>query len=100
MITGKQCWAARILVEISRDRLAQRTGIDAEVIANFEQRIQMPGNATLSKLRSELEELGASFVPDDGAMGAGVRLKFSKSLTRRIDVWEGEGGTSDLDDVQ
>src|SRR5690554_4569808 len=99
MITGKQCWAARILVEISRERLAQRTGIDAKVIADFEQRIERPDDAAIARLEAELEDIGASFVPEDGTMGAGVRLKFSKSLTRRIDVWEGEGGTADLDNV-
>lgn len=99
MITGKQCRAARVLVEISRERLAERTGIDAAIIAQFEQKLATPDEETLSRLQSALEDIGAIFIPDDGARGAGVRLKFSRSLARRIATWEGEGGVTDLDDV-
>lgn len=99
MITGKQCRAARVLVEISRERLAQRTGIDVSVIEHFELKIDAPDAQIVATLKNALEEAGAVFIPDDGDRGAGVQLKFSGSVTQRIITWEGEGGLADIDDV-
>ena len=57
----------------------------------------------LDALKDALESLGAVFIADDEAAGAGtgvgVRLKFSAEKARRIDTWEGEGGPAYEDDV-
>jgi hypothetical protein len=42
-------------------------------------------------LQSALERAGAVFIPDNGA-GIGVRLKFTGSEAKRIDILENEGG--------
>jgi transcriptional regulator with XRE-family HTH domain len=100
MLTGPLCAAARALVEISQSRLAEKVGIHESVILDFENGSSEPDHATIELLESKLEELGAVFLPDGKTMGAGVRLKFNKSITRRLATLENEGGPSRNDDVQ
>lgn len=99
MITGSLCKAARALVDVTREKLAKRSGVDEDVIEAFERNISTPDSATIEALQSALEALGALFIPEEGANGAGVRLKFSRSVTRRLSVLEGEGGPVASDDV-
>lgn len=99
MITGPMCKAARAIIEISRTRLAAASGVGEDVIEAFERKISTPADATVHALQSALEELGAVFIPEKGADGAGVRLKFSRSVTRRLSTLEGEGGPVASDDV-
>ncbi|MGB6080223.1 MAG: XRE family transcriptional regulator [Xanthobacteraceae bacterium] len=96
---GSQCAAARAMVQVSRPLLASKTGVPEQVIYDFEHLITEPDEATIQTLKSKLEDLGAFFIPDDKFMGAGVRLKFNRSITRRIATFENEGGPSHTDDV-
>lgn len=98
-ITGSQCRAARALVRWSREQIAQRSGIDAELIARFETGRGEADETMRSKLRAVLEDAGASFIADGDGGGLGVRLKFSRKEVRAINKWEGEGGPSGDDDV-
>lgn len=98
-ITGSQCRAARALVRWSREQISRRSGIDAEVIAQFETGRSEPDEAIRSRLREVLEEGGASFIEDGNGGGLGVRLKFSRKEVRAINKWEGEGGPAGDDDV-
>ncbi|MBB4094117.1 XRE family transcriptional regulator [Ochrobactrum pecoris] len=98
MITGPQCRAARALVEFSRDRLAQLSGIDAEIIERFERKLGRPTDEQISTLAVALEKAGAQFIPENGG-GVGVRLKFNRSETKRIANLENEGGPTASDDV-
>jgi hypothetical protein len=98
MITGSQCRAARALTEIDRAALARVSGIHEDVIAAFERRLQKPDAEAVGSLQRALEEAGAVFIPENGG-GVGVRLKFNRSVTTRINVLENEGGPSRLDDV-
>ena len=97
-ITGPQCRAARALVELSRDRLAQLSQIDAATIEQFERKLAKPSGAQIKTLVETLEKAGAQFIPENGG-GAGVRLKFNRSETRRIANLENEGGPTASDDV-
>ena len=99
MITGSLCKAARSLVEVSRDKLATNAGVTKEVIETFERGIDIPDDATISALQKSLEELGAVFIPERGSNGAGVRLKFSRSVTDRLRELVNEGGPSRKDAV-
>ncbi|AWC22078.1 XRE family transcriptional regulator [Aminobacter sp. P9b] len=99
MITGPICKAARAIVEISRSRLAQASKVDELVIEAFERKISTPADDTVLALQAALESLGAAFIAEEGANGAGVRLKFSKSVTKRLSTLEGEGGPVASDDV-
>jgi len=50
-----------------------------------------PNDDEVFALQSALERGGAVFIPDNGG-GIGVRLKFSKSVAKGIDILENEGG--------
>ena len=97
-ITGPQCRAARALVELSREIVGGRCGLDAQTIEAFERKIAVPDSRTIALLQKTLEEAGAVFIPDNGG-GIGVRLKFNRSETKRIANLENEGGIAAGDDV-
>ncbi|KQZ20032.1 hypothetical protein ASD50_21780 [Mesorhizobium sp. Root552] len=99
MITGPLCGAARALVEISRDKLANNSKINERVIELFERGIDIPDDETIDAIRAALEELGAVFIPEEGSQGVGVRLKFNQSVTKRLGILESEGGITAKDDV-
>lgn len=99
MLTGPLCAAARALVQISQQRLADKVGIPENVIRDFENGIADPDAPALQLLKSTLEELGAAFLPDNKTMGVGVRLKFNQLITDRLATLENEGGPSRNDDV-
>ena len=94
MITVPLCKAARALVQVSRSKLASRANVQTDLIEMFERGLQTPDEATAATLQGTLEGLGAVFIPDEGANGAGVRLKFSRSVTDRLRVLVDEGGPS------
>ena len=98
MITGTQCKAARALAQLSRPALARLAKIDEALIEHFERKIDRPDEATVSAIQAALEEAGIVFIAENGG-GAGVRLKFNSSETRRIGILESEGGIAALDDV-
>lgn len=98
MITGSLCRAARALTEIKRGRLSRSSGVDKTTIEHFERGIGLPSDEDILALQAALEEHGAVFIAENGG-GVGVRLKFTKSETKRIGVLEGEGGISGNDDV-
>lgn len=98
-ITHSQCLAARALADLTRDALADLSGVDAEIIARFERRLDEPDPAVVSKLQRCLEDAGVVFLPEDAFGGLGVRLKFTASETRRIATLENEGGIVGQDDV-
>lgn len=80
MITGSQCRAARALTDLSRERLSISAAVSVEAILRSERKRDKPND----------DEVFA-FIPDNGG-GIGVRLKFSKSVAKGIDILENEGG--------
>jgi transcriptional regulator with XRE-family HTH domain len=99
MMTGPLCKAARVLVEVSRAKLATAANVDERVIEAFERGIDTPDGVTIAALQAALEELGAVLIPEEGSQGVGVRLKFNQSITRRLGTLENEGGLTGKDDV-
>lgn len=100
MITSAQCRAARALVEISRATLAGLAGTEPSTVENFERKLAKPDAATIARLQEALEAAGAVFIPEsENGGGAGVRLKFNSSSTRRLAILEEEGGIVRPDDV-
>lgn len=91
MITGPQCRAGRALVEVTRTKLAVRSGVDEAAIEKFERKLQELEPGMIVSLQSALETLGAVFIDENGG-GIGVRLKFTESEARRIACLESEGG--------
>lgn len=98
MITASQCRAARALTEVTRDMLAERCGVDAQTIADFERGLTELDDASVEKLEQALEAVGALFIPENGG-GIGVRLKFTRSEAARILSLENEGGPAGEDEV-
>ncbi|WP_274627081.1 XRE family transcriptional regulator [Arvimicrobium flavum] len=98
MITGSQCRAGRALVEVTRGKLASRSGVDEAVIENFERKIDEPEPPIVAALKGALEEFGAVFLEENGG-GIGVRLKFTDSEAKRIARLEAEGGITAFDRV-
>jgi len=99
MITASQCRAARALTEISRDMLAERSGIDARTIGEFEQRLVELDAAAIARLQAALEEFGGVFYDEDETGGVGVRLKFARVDADRLLALENEGGETGEDEV-
>lgn len=99
MFTGPLCKAARALVQVSRSKLAKRSDVDVNILEMFERGLQTPDAATIEALKRALEELGAVFIPEQGSNGAGVRLKFSRSVTDRLRTLVDEGGPPSSDAV-
>lgn len=73
-MTPSQCRAARALVAMSQDRLAEASGVAKRTIASFENEDRQPYDRTLSALRAALEAAGVEFIEENGG-GPGVRLR-------------------------
>jgi hypothetical protein len=98
-VTGSLARAARALVQWPRDHVARLAALDDAALADFETgRADLDDDAK-TRLRHALEEGGAVFLPEDGAGGLGVRLKFTARDVRAINRMEGEGGPVGSDDV-
>ncbi|RYB01428.1 XRE family transcriptional regulator [Lichenibacterium ramalinae] len=73
-LTAAQCRAARALVGISQEGLAEASKVAKATIANFETGRRAPYDRTLDDMRAALEAAGVEFIPENGG-GAGVRLR-------------------------
>lgn len=67
-----QCRAARALVDITQDRLAELSGVSKRTIAHFEAGQRSPIPANLTALQRALEEAGVEFT---NGGEPGVKLK-------------------------
>lgn len=99
ILPSDQARAGRALARISRDSLAEATGLTVEQIRRFEVRESSITDEENHRLRHALEQYGVDFFPDDDAGGYGVRRRFGVRTTRRIENWEGEGGLTASDDI-
>ena len=98
MFTGPLARAARALIELTREQVGRHCGLDPEAIRLFEQQLAGLDPAEQARLKASLEAGGAFFIPENGG-GAGVRLKFNRSETKRLSILENEGGIAADDDV-
>lgn len=77
VITSEQLRAARGLLRLSAERLAEISGVSLVTIRRAEAvdgaAKLIPANAEV--LRNTLEAAGIQFIPEDEAGGAGVRYK-------------------------
>jgi predicted transcriptional regulator len=73
-LSPAQCRAARALVEVSRERLAQEARVAIRTIADFEAGRRKPIHATMEAIQRALESAGVDFIAENGG-GAGVRLR-------------------------
>jgi DNA-binding XRE family transcriptional regulator len=61
----RQCRAARGLLGMTQKELAQRAGISAVTLNQFEAGVTTPLRATLTVLQQALEKAGVEFTNDD-----------------------------------
>ncbi|WP_209720801.1 helix-turn-helix transcriptional regulator [Asticcacaulis solisilvae] len=73
-ISSAQCRAARALVNMKQQDLADASRVSKRTIVNFELDAAKPVPSTLDALRRALETAGVEFIPENGG-GVGVRLK-------------------------
>lgn len=98
-ITPPQSRAGRALVGWSVPDLAASAQVSADDIEQFEAEVLLPDTACQRAIRAALEAHGVLFLPEVGGEGAGVRFKFPRQTVKRLQTWEGEGGTTGEDDI-
>lgn len=74
MITAAQCRAARALLGISQEDLADLSEVSSATIKDFERGARQPIRRTLSDLKRALESRGILFLEDDRGEGV-LRLR-------------------------
>jgi len=72
-ITPAQCKAARALLDLSRDDLADLADVGVATISDFERGRRQPYDRTRRDIQAALEQAGVLFIPADQTGGAGVR---------------------------
>lgn len=100
-ITADLARAARALAQVSRNDIAEHTGLEEELVRDLEH-----GRRTITPQLSDLlyralEEFGVEFLPVDeqAGFGYGVRQKFNPRTVKRLENWENEGGPAGEDDI-
>lgn len=75
-ILPEQCRAARAILGMSQDQLAEASNVAKATIANFELGKRTPYDRTLQDIQTALETAGVVFLEPgvDRVGGAGVRL--------------------------
>ena len=73
-ILPAQVRAARALLGLKREELAEASGVPVRTVARLELGEGAPQRRTLEAIRTALEAAGVEFVPENGG-GAGVRHK-------------------------
>ncbi|HTM79786.1 helix-turn-helix transcriptional regulator [Asticcacaulis sp.] len=73
-ITAAQCRAARALLNLKQDALAELSRVSRRTIAYFENGERMAVPATVEALRRALEAQGVIFIAENGD-GPGVRIR-------------------------
>ena len=100
-MTGRLIAAGRALAGVSREDFAGAAEISVETMGLLEAkgsaRVDSEGDA--EAVSRAFEKFGIVVVEEDGNMGAGVRLKFTRQDVKQISRLEGEGGMVRSDDA-
>jgi transcriptional regulator with XRE-family HTH domain len=83
MVIPAQLRAARALIGWSREDLANKSGVGAGTIKDFEINGSDPKQGTVQKWRRALEQAGVEFIDPIDDRGPGVRLRAVKEGKRR-----------------
>jgi len=77
MIYPIQVRAARVLLGLSQQELAERSGVGLATLKRIEAaRSELTGTAqTMARIQRALEAAGIIFIDQDGSNGPGVRLR-------------------------
>jgi hypothetical protein len=100
-ISGRVIAAGRALVGVSEADFAKACGLDVDTLC----RLEAGGSAWVSSaadveaVARGMNHFGVVVVEETDGMGAGVRLKFTRSDVKQIVRLEGEGGMVKSDDA-
>jgi transcriptional regulator with XRE-family HTH domain len=75
VMTPAQLRAARALVDWSRERLADESGMHVNAVRNFETGLSDPKRSTLIAWRTAFAKAGVEFTDETEDHGPGVRLR-------------------------
>lgn len=100
-ISGRLIAAARALVGVSQKDFAAAAALPVESLNGIEcaGSAWITDEADRSAAQRALDHLGVIIVEEGEGMGAGVRLRFTRTDVRQIARLEGEGGTVGSDDA-
>lgn len=100
-VSGRVIAAARALVGVSRGDFAAACGLTVDDVCRLEAggSAWVSSDAELAAVVRGLSHFGVLIVEESDGMGAGVRLKFTRSDARQIARLESEGGVVGSDDA-
>jgi transcriptional regulator with XRE-family HTH domain len=79
MLTPPQLRAARAIVGWSREELAEKSGMSAQAIREFELGSSDPKMGTVQKWKRALEAAGVTFLEETETDGPGLRLRKARA---------------------
>ena len=100
-VSGRVIAAARALVGVSQADFAAACGLEAETLYRLESggSAWLSSEADVEQIMRGMHHYGVVIVEESADMGAGVRLKFTRSDVRQIARLEAEGGVIGSDDA-
>jgi hypothetical protein len=100
-ISGRLIAAGRALVGVSEVDFATACGLDVDHICRLESggSAWVSSDADIEAITQGLSHFGVAIVEETDGMGAGVRLKFTRTDVRQIARLENEGGVVGSDDA-
>ncbi len=100
-VSGRVIAAARALVGVSQAEFASACGLETEVLCRLESAgsAWITSQADVDAVIRGMHHFGVAIVEEADGMGAGVRLKFTRSDVRQIARLENEGGVIGSDDA-
>ena len=100
-MTGRMIAAARALSGIGVEPFAEAAGLPAKRLAELERKgsAWLRSESEAKAVSRAFDRFGVVLIDEDGGMGAGVRLKFTRQDVKQIARLEGEGGIVGSDDA-
>lgn len=100
-VSGRVIAAARALVGVSEADFAAACGLEAQTLSRLEAggSAWVDSEAEVEAVLRGMNHFGVAIVEEADGMGAGVRLKFTRSDVRQIARLENEGGVVGSDDA-
>ncbi len=100
-ISGRVIAAARALAGVSQADFANACGLAVDTLCRLEAggSAWVSSEAEVEAVTRGLTHFGVFVIEEGDGMGAGVRLKFTRTDVRQIVRLEGEGGTIGSDDA-
>jgi len=100
-VSGRVIAAARALVGVTQADFAAACGLEAEILCRLEAggSAWVTSEAEVEAVIRGMNHFGVAIVEEGDGMGAGVRLKFTRSDVRQIARLENEGGMIGSDDA-